>query len=503
MPETRSRAAAPSVGAILLVGAAVVAGIAFRLHSASDLWLDEALTVNIARLPIADLFEQLRHDGHPPLYYLLLHSWMQVFGEGDDAVRLLSAVFGVASLPLAWLAARRLGGRVAATAGLVLLATSPYAVRYSTEARMYALVIFLVLAGWLALRSALARPTGPRLAAVAVISGLLLLSHYWSIYLLASVVGVLGWTWWHRRGAALPAGIAIAAGGLLFVPWLPSFLEQAAHTGTPWGRPERPTQVFTISFTDWGGGPNGEAQVLGVLLLALAVLALLGRAVDGRRIELDLATRPPVRAETVVVVATVLLAVLAGYATASAFASRYTAVIFPLVVLVAAVGVTTFTDRRVRAGVLVAVALFGMVGAVRVARDQRTQGGSMAAYIAAHGVAGDVVAFCPDQLGPATMRRLPDRFVGMRFPDGGDPRLIDWVDYAERQESGDPQRFASLVLRRAGEHTVWLVWRPGYRTLGTSCQRTINHLRAARPAWQSVVAPEPVFEPSWLYRFPA
>jgi mannosyltransferase len=497
MPDTRSRAAALAVGVTVLVG------IAFRLHSASDLWLDEALTVNIARLPIGDLFEQLRHDGHPPLYYLLLHGWMQVFGEGDDAVRLLSAVFGVASLPLAWLAARRLGGRVAATAALVLLATSPYAVRYSTEARMYALVIFLVLAGWLVVQAALERPTAPRLAAIAVISGLLLLGHYWSIYLLAAVVGVLGWSWWRRRGPALAVGVAIAAGGLLFLPWLPSFLEQAAHTGTPWGRPERPTQVFTISFTDWGGGPNGEAQVLGVLLLVLAVLALLGRSVDGRRIELDLATRPPVRAETVVVVATMLLAVIAGYVTASAFASRYTAVVFPLVVLVGAFGVTTFADRRVRAGVLVAVALFGAVGAVRVARDQRTQGGTMAAYIATHGAAGDVVAFCPDQLGPATMRRLPARFVGMRFPDGGDPSLIDWVDYAERQESADPQRFADLVLARASDRTVWLVWRPGYRTLGTSCQRTINRLRAVRPAGQSVVAPEPVFEPSWLYRFPA
>ena len=76
----------------------------------SPLWLDEALSVNIARLPVGDLLEALRHDGHPPLYYLLLHYWMEVVGEGDVAVRALSGIFAVASLPLAWVAGRRLAG---------------------------------------------------------------------------------------------------------------------------------------------------------------------------------------------------------------------------------------------------------------------------------------------------------------------------------------------------------------------------------------------------------
>ncbi|MEY4916125.1 MAG: hypothetical protein RL616_38, partial [Verrucomicrobiota bacterium] len=40
-------------------------------------------SVNIARLPLGELPEALRHDGHPPLYYALLHVWMQVAGSGD------------------------------------------------------------------------------------------------------------------------------------------------------------------------------------------------------------------------------------------------------------------------------------------------------------------------------------------------------------------------------------------------------------------------------------
>jgi len=95
---------------MLVAGAFVVAAaIVLRFVTRSDLWLDEALSVNIARLPFSDLREALKHDGAPPLYYVLLHLWTDVFGTSDFAVRALSGVISVATLPLAWFAGRRLG----------------------------------------------------------------------------------------------------------------------------------------------------------------------------------------------------------------------------------------------------------------------------------------------------------------------------------------------------------------------------------------------------------
>ena len=52
----------------LLIAGAIVAGVIARFATNSPLWLDETLSVNIARLPIADIPGALRHDGHPPLY---------------------------------------------------------------------------------------------------------------------------------------------------------------------------------------------------------------------------------------------------------------------------------------------------------------------------------------------------------------------------------------------------------------------------------------------------
>src|SRR5438105_1817468 len=192
--------------AALGVGIAVAAGLIVRLHTRSDLWLDEALTVNISRLPVGDLLRQLKHDGHPPLYYLLLHVWMKPFGEGDNAVRSLSAIFSFVTIPPFVYVARRTGGKLMATAGLVLLATSPFAVRYATETRMYSLVMLLVTLGWLAVHRAMERPTLGRLAPVALLSALLALTHYWSLYLLAALGIMLLIKW--RRGD--PAALRVA-----------------------------------------------------------------------------------------------------------------------------------------------------------------------------------------------------------------------------------------------------------------------------------------------------
>src|SRR5437016_9919278 len=169
-----------------VVAAVVAIGVGLRFFARSDLWLDEALTVNVARLPLSRLPEALRHDGAPPLYYVLLHGWMRVLGTGDFAVRSLSSVCSVASLPLAWMAGRRVGGRTAAAGTLVVVASSPFAIRYATEARMYSLVGLLVLAGFLALSKALQKPTAGRLVAIGLVTAALLLSHYWAVYLLAA-----------------------------------------------------------------------------------------------------------------------------------------------------------------------------------------------------------------------------------------------------------------------------------------------------------------------------
>src|SRR5204863_494414 len=145
---------------------------------------------------------------------------------------------------------------------VLVLGALPFASRYGSEARMYSLLILVVFLGWLALQRALERPSLGRLAVVTLLTGALLWTHYWSFYLLAAVGLVLVVRWWRTTGeertTTLRTTLAVVAGGILFLPWLPSFLEQARHTGTPWADPERPTKVLAVLFSDLGGVDNSE-----------------------------------------------------------------------------------------------------------------------------------------------------------------------------------------------------------------------------------------------------
>jgi mannosyltransferase len=486
------------VGPAAVVGIVLV-GVVARFVQRSPLWLDEALSVNIAQLPVGDLLEALRHDGHPPVYYLLLHYWMAVVGESDFAVRALSGVLAVASLPLVWIAGRRLAGRTGAVWALIVAATSPYWVRYATETRMYALVMLLVLAGYLLLSDALRAPSWPRLAGITLVSGLLLLTHYWAFYLLATVgllLVVRAWRQPAERGTTVRVALAVAAGGVLFLPWLGGFLYQASHTGTPWGEPFRPTAILQSTVSEMGGGSFTEGALYGSVMLALVLVGLFAVRSSRRELTLDVRTAPTVRRELLVVGGTLAIGAIAGYATNAAFQSRYAAVIVPLILLAVAVGLTRIPGpaRLVAAAVYLGVSAMG-IGWVNY--FQRVQSDDVAAAVAERAQPGDVVVYCPDQLGPAYSRAMPDGLVELAYPTLGSPDRVDWVDYAERNEAADPASLADEILARADGNAVFLVWMSEYKTFGDQCQTLVAELGLT----ESLVVQndQRFFEPAFLH----
>lgn len=488
-----------------VLAVAVGLGAALRVRTRQDLWVDEALSVNIARLPVGDLVDALRHDGHPPLYYVLLHGWMRVFGEGATAVRALSTVISLATLPLAWVAGQRYGGRRCAIAAVALFAVVPSAVRFGSEARMYALLVLLVLAAWLAGRRAWERPSLPRLAVLSVLTGLLLLTQYWSFYLLGATAGLLvavaAKAEPHARHKAGRLLVALTAGGLLFLPWLPTFLHQVRTTGTPWGPPARPAQV-AASLLAGGGTPSGEAQLVGVGLAVLALLGLLVRSVHGSRMELELRTRPATRVEWAIISLTLALGVLGGYAGSIAFASRYTAVVLPLLILVAAFGLTLLPRWPWRSAAVALLVVLGLLAALEESIESRTQAPRVAATIAARSGADELVLYCPDQLGPGVSRLLPDDHRQVTFPDLQSPDRVDWEHYLSRIRRRNPVAFADEVVARAGDGALWMVWSGGYRGLGRNCEAIAQALEARRPQPQILATPQEEGESAWLYRFP-
>ncbi len=133
--------------------------------------------------PVRVIRAVLLSDTSPPLYYLLLEGWTLIVGTTDLALRLFSVSFSIASLPLVAAVARRIAGPRAALASCVLFALSPLVIYYSTEGRMYSLLVFLTLGT--ALVSLLLQERGPRVGICllwVVLSAAGFLTHYFFVF---------------------------------------------------------------------------------------------------------------------------------------------------------------------------------------------------------------------------------------------------------------------------------------------------------------------------------
>lgn len=232
---------------------------------------DEAVTAG--RVLVSSLSGTMHRvwtsESTPPLYYLLAWLWSHLFGVREFGLRSLSALFGTASVPVAYLAGRELIGRRVGLVLAAIVAVSPILVWYSQDARAYALLVLFCTAALLfflrAKRSGSVRDIGWW----AAFSALALATHYFAFFPLAiEAVWLLAVARPLRRvlwalGAVALAGLALA----------PIALHQAQGKNNDW------IATFHITVRLRDAGVAFFAGETGLLKHALVPLALFAAAV--------------------------------------------------------------------------------------------------------------------------------------------------------------------------------------------------------------------------------
>ncbi len=417
-PSARAGLVAVAVAALAVLAATL------RLRALSaPYWIDEGISVGIAGHPLSAIPGVLREDGSPPLYYLLLHVWMAFFGSSPSATHALSAAFAIACVPAAWWAVAPFG----TWAGLVaagLMALDPYIGLYADETRMYSLLLLLgVLVCGAFLRAFVLRRRA-HVATFGLLLALSLYSHAWGAFLVLAA----GLAWLalvavgpHRRALVRDGVLAFGGAALLFAPWVPTLLYQAAHTGAPWShRPTGRSLERAISRV-WSGQ---RAELL--LLPAAAVGLAIGAWRSGRR------GRRGLLAMAVIAVATLLAAFAYSRFGTPAWALRYLVVVLAPLVLLVALGL----GRLALLGPLavLAAALFAWHGRPTVATLSHKSNVALVARALAPALPPGTLVFStqPEQV-PELAHELP---AGMRYatPLGSvaDAGVMDWRDALTR-----------------------------------------------------------------------
>lgn len=397
-------------------------------------WIDEGISVGISSHHVGQIPSLLTRDGSPPLFYFLLHYWMALFSSSEIATHFLPLLISLATIPLAYWSGATLFGRRAGRWAAALLATNPFLTWYSTETRMYPLLIALVMVG-LTLAVRAVRDGSRRDAVVAVAAyAALIYTHNWGIYATVATVVVLAGRA-VKNGDRRTAGRVVLGGAavaVLWLPWFPYFVDQANSTAAPWAVRPNVGNFFA-----------DQASVLGgTLNFAIAPLLAFG-AWNTRALR---STRDGRLAGSLCAVG-VLTGVIGflGAEMEPSWTVRYLAVIVaPLLVAAAGAMAPSARGRAVLTAACVLLAGWSLIGAVLPNPSAPYAKSNVAAVASAAYPQlgpGDVVVVTQTEQLAVLDHYLPSGLTYVT-PTGSvrDPSYVDWRNIVSRLSHASPCR---------------------------------------------------------------
>jgi mannosyltransferase len=436
-----------TTGAVLVFLLAVSAFIRSRTLS-GELWFNEAGAVGLATQPLGSLLGAVHRAGAAPLYYLLLHVWISLFGSGETVTHTFSLLIGLVSIPVAMWTGWSLAGQRAGIFAAVLFAFSSFLTRYAEETQPYELMVLLGLLATAALIHGFVYRRRGYLWLFGVCLGLMLYTQgsallYW---LGAGVALVFVWRSVPDRRAGFVRDGALCFGGaaIAFLPWLPATIDQIAHATNPWHY--TPLMGATV-----------PSQLLGservdVTLLICVVIAVAPLAVRARR-------RTPDAAMfwAIIAIPAVALAVgrIVGFFV-PIWAWRYFApIVAPLLLLG---GLATARARIVGvAAIFFCVAFLANAGsfAPSFKSDMKDIAAEMTPLL--HN--GDLVVVAQPEQAPLAWYYLP---AGLQYATtlgpAKDPSVVNWMGAMGRLQDDNPRATVSRLVAslKPGQQLLYL-----------------------------------------------
>lgn len=219
---------------ILIAGFIVVC---LPLLGLNSLDFDEGFSAYLARFDPLAIAHYTALDVHPPLYYIVLHYWGQIFGTDVAVLRMLSVAWSGVALLFGFLIARLAFGRVSAWIAPILMAVSPLIFHYSQIMRMYTMALAISLAATYILLRLSRSSKSQKRKILWVLYGLLVTAGMWTNYFTA-LIWVAHFIWLvyeKRQGGARGKKLlkqlfhsgwlkSVSLAVILYIPWMPALI---------------------------------------------------------------------------------------------------------------------------------------------------------------------------------------------------------------------------------------------------------------------------------------
>ncbi len=436
----------------LILFALVVASLFIRTRTVGQqFWMDEAITVGISSHHLSAIPGILRQDGSPPLFYLLLHFWMLMVGNGTAATHWLSEIAAVLTIPVGYWGGLRMAGKRAALMTATLMAASAFLDYYSQETRMYALMALLGLFGTIGFVRGFVLRERRYVILFSLAQAAMLYTHNWALFFGAGSVVSLVVLYYigdeaTRENLIRDAVYAFLGAAILFAPWVPNFIFQSLHTAAPWNTSPRFGAPIQIAQSVYGGATVAAILLIGAGAGLAGLFAKAERASTSAKIALTLFTL-------------VFFALVFGWLASQitpAWNPRYFAPIVPAIMLLTAIGTS-------RAGLIGALTL--AVALIFLARptiyspyhksNMQEISGEMRSLLHPHDL---VIVGQPEQT-PLAYYYLPG---GLEYANTvgpvKDPTFVNWINAMARYRDAKPAKVLTPILNKlkSGQQVLYI-----------------------------------------------
>lgn len=257
----------------LMLAVIMLFGFGIRLYQLGDrsIWFDESFSGRIVQFSFLEMYERLSEDIHPPAYYTILKLWRYLVGDSILGLRLLSVIFSTVSILLIYQLTRSLAktfflsrknqssARLSGLIAAAFFAVNIFQIRQAWELRMYSMGIMLTLLSSYLLFSAFYQPkrSWKTWTFYSLTVTFCLYTHYSTLFAIAGqflfmifkiVMDFSDEQKKHQGQKHFKyAIISVSLFILLFLPWLPTFIQQKKLVDRGWwDAPFQSNQIFEV-----------------------------------------------------------------------------------------------------------------------------------------------------------------------------------------------------------------------------------------------------------------
>jgi len=240
-----------------------------------DIAMDEPFTIFYSQAGFPTLFRMLKTENNPPLFFLLVHFWIRIFGISAFSVRFLPFLFSTLTAPVIYMTGKRFFSLQSGIVASLVFTFSNYQLGFSHEARVYSLFALLTCISMYFFFSLIQNPEKRSSIYFLIITNVLLIySHFFGFFMIG--VQILSCLIFPDLKKAVKACLkAQIITLILYLPYFPVLFSRFhASTGGTWVPPPLISDLYTMI---WRFCNVPVVTVFFLLLLLAALMKYLVR----------------------------------------------------------------------------------------------------------------------------------------------------------------------------------------------------------------------------------